>query len=292
LHRLETATGKQLWHVSLSGDLGGKMMSSWGYSESPLIDGDKLICTPGAGKGTLAAMDKKTGKVSWRSNGFTANAAYSSPIVAEVGGIRQYIQMTKEGLVGVSTDGKVLWQQNVCVNGTAICPTPVFSDNFVYITSDYGAGCALVKLTPKGGGIESDIVYSNKSMQSHHSGVILIDGYVYGWSGNTNSPKGRGSWVCQELKTGKVAWTEDQKLEAGSLCYADGCFYCYGQQNGTCVLVEPSPKGWQEKGRFNIPKETSLPRGSGHIWTHPVVANGKLFLRDQDLLFCYDISGK
>ncbi|HLW67436.1 MAG TPA: PQQ-binding-like beta-propeller repeat protein [Gemmataceae bacterium] len=292
LYCLETTSGKQRWQVSLSRDLGGKMMSGWGYSESPLIDGDKLICTPGAGNGSMAALDKKSGKVLWRSNGLTANAAYSSAIVAEVGGIRHYVQMTREGLVGVSTDGKVLWQQNVCVNGVAICPSPIFSDNCVYITSDYGAGCALVKLTASGGGIQSELVYNNKNMQNHHGGVVLIDGYLYGCSGNVNNKKPRFDWECQEFKTGKVVWKDDQKFEAGSVVYADGYIYCYGQVKGNVVRIEASPKGWQENGRFTIPKETSIPRGTGQIWTHPVIANGKLYLRDQDLLFCYDISAK
>ena len=281
---LNVADGKKVWSKNLKTDLGGQMMSGWGYAESPLIDGDRLLCSPGGSKGTLAALNKKTGEVIWRSKGLTDPAAYSSIIVGEVGGIRMYINMTREGVVGVAADdGRFLWRSNIGTNGTAVIPTPVFHDGSVYATSGYNSGCGLVKLTADGsGGIKATKVYSNKTMTNQHGGVVLHDGHIYGYS------EYKRTWICQDFKTGEVIWS-DNKFGKGSLTCVDGMLICYSERGGNVVLIEASPKGWKEHGRFKIPKESSIRSRSGGIWTHPVVANGRLYLRDQDLIFCYDI---
>jgi outer membrane protein assembly factor BamB len=277
--------GTKVWSKSLTKDLRGGI-PNWGYTESPLIDGDKVLCTPGGGQGTIAALDKKTGDVSWRSKGLTDGAAYSSIIAADVSGSRQYIQMTTGGVVGVSaSDGKPLWQSAAGRNGIAIIPTPIYHDGQVYVTSGYGTGCALLKLAPDGDAFKAEQVYANKIMINQHGGVVLLNGNLYGFSDN----KG---WVCQEFKTGKDLWMEKSKLGKGSLTCVDGMLYCYTENDGICVLADAAPTGWKEHGRFKIPRETKQPRKQGHIWTHPVVANGKLYLRDQDLLFCFDVKGK
>jgi outer membrane protein assembly factor BamB len=278
---VEAATGRKLWSVDLKKDLGGQMMSGWGYSESPLVDGDQVVCTPGGSRGTLAALDKTTGKLRWRSKDYTDTAGYASVVVATVGGVRHYVQMTGESVAGVAAaDGRLLWRV-ARASPTAAIPTPVVHDNRVYVTSGYDAGCALVELTPNGDGTTAKQVYANHTMVNHHGGVVLVGEQVYGHSA-------RGGWICQELTSGRVTW-KSNKLGKGSLTCADGCLYCYAEDDGTVALVEASPAGWNEKGRFKIPRETSLPRQSGRIWTHPVVANGRLYLRDQDLLFCYDV---
>jgi outer membrane protein assembly factor BamB len=289
---IETATGKMRWGVNLKNDLGGEMMSHWGYSESPLVDGGQVVCSPGGPRGALAALDKKTGKVIWRSEELKDKATYSSIIVAEVGGVRQYIQTVsardQEGaVVGVAAkDGRLLWRYRRDGYRTAVVPTPIFHDNYVYVTAGYGAGCDLIKLTPSKGGIKVERVYANKVMVNHHGGVVLLDGYVYGYS------DGKG-WVCQDFKTGKSVWEEKGKFGKGSLTYADGHLYCYSEKDGTAVLIAATPAGWKESGRFRIPQHTTpKPKIKGdapNVWTHPVVANGKLYLRDQDLLFCYDV---
>src|SRR5262249_51317606 len=185
----EIATGKKRWQVDMHKDLHGKMMSGWGYTESPLVDGDKLICTPGGDSGTLAALNKNTGKVIWRSTELTDLASYSSCIIAEVGGVRQYIVLTGEGVAGVATDdGRLLWHyvQPEGKYRVAVVATPIFHDNCVYVSADYNAGCDLIKLTPEGSGIKAEQVYSNHNMENHHGGVILVNRYLYGCSGNTN----------------------------------------------------------------------------------------------------------
>jgi outer membrane protein assembly factor BamB len=277
---LNTDTGSKRWSKRLAADLGGTM-PGWGYSESPLVDGDKVVCTPGGDQGTIAALDKQTGKVEWRSSELKEAAMYSSIVVAVLGGVRQYIQMTRGGVVGVAgDDGRLLWRSDAGGNGTAVIPTPVVRDNLVYVTSGYGSGCGLVKLTSEGIAVRAETVYKSKEMQNQHGGVVLVGDHIYGCS----DP---GIWRCQELKTGKVLW-ESRKLGKGSLTYADGNLYCYSE-DGKVALVEASPKGWKEKGRFQIPEgkqESGSPRST---WTHPVVANGRLFLRNQDFIFIFDV---
>jgi outer membrane protein assembly factor BamB len=281
---VETATGKKQWQKSLRKDLGGDMMSSWGYSESPLVDGDKVVCTPGGKQGTLAALDKKTGAVVWRSKDLTDKAAYASMIVAEVGGIRQYIQLTGNGVVGVAADdGRLLWRYPESAYRIAVIPSPIYHDGDVFATSGYGAGCDLIHLTVSGGSVKAEKVYANKNMVNHHGGVVLLGEDVYGYS------DGRG-WTCLDFKTGTVAWSEKNKLGKGSLTCADGQLYCYSEDGGNVVLAEASPTAWKENGRFTIPEKSTIRTKNGtKFWTHPVVANGRLYLRDQDLLFAFDV---
>jgi hypothetical protein len=220
----------------------------------------------------------------WRSTGYHDRAAYSSLVVATVGNVRQYVQMTGDSIAGVAADdGRLLWRLERS-SPTAAIPTPIVVANLVYFTSGYGTGCTLVELTSAGNGTKAQQVYSNQNLVNQHGGTVHVDGHIYGYHDS-------GNWVCQDLKTGKVVWRSN-KLGKGSVTCADGCLYCYSEDEGTVVLAEASPRGWTEKGRFTIPKETKLPRKQGRIWTHPVVANGKLYLRDQDLIFCFDVKDR
>ncbi len=289
---LATADGKVRWKVNLVRDLHGELMSHWGYSESPLVDGDQVVCTPGGEEGTLAALDKKTGQVRWRSTGLSAKATYSSIVISNAAGVRHYVQLTKDGPAGFSPkDGKVLWQEAVSQFEVASIPTPVVSGDYVYVTSSYGAGCGLVKLSADGrGGLKSEVVYANRRVIDNHvGGVILAGQHVFGSSGIANNVRSL-PFVCQDFRTGKVAW--QHTLEPSAPVYADGHLYCYGQNTGTIVCVEATPKGYVEKGRFTIPKQSADRDPSARIWTPPVIANGKLYLRDQELLFCFDLRVK
>ena len=284
---VKASNGDKSWSVDCHKDLGGDMQSGWGYSESPLVDGDQVVCTPGGKNGTMAALNKKTGEVIWRSKDWTDKAAYASIVAADLRGVHQYVQMTGDNVAGVDAKtGNLLWKFPR-KGPTAAIPTPIVSGDFVFVSSGYGAGCNLIKITKDGDTFKADGVYDDKDIINHHGGVVLVDGYLYSYSD-------KGGWVCKELLTGKVQWSKDKKdtkIGKGSLTCADGCLYCYSEDEGTCVLVQASPEGWKEKGRFTVP-ETSKNHGKqngGKFWTHPVVANGKLYLRDQDLIWCYDV---
>ncbi len=280
---VKNSDGKLVWKTSLPNDLQGQMMSQWGWSESPLVAGDQVVCTPGGKNGTLAALDKKTGKVIWRSKRLTDTAGYSSVVVSEAGGVKQYVQQTGKADVGVAAkDGQLLWRVENPKFRTAVVPTPIIQDDLVYVTAGYQIGCNLFKLSAAGQGIKAESLYDStakKSVENKHEAVVLVGEHIYGWSDSE-----RGRWVCQELKTGKVVW-ESKALGRGSVTCADGHLYCYSESDGTVVLAQATPAGWKEDGRFKIPR-TKKP---GSIWAHPVVANGYLYLRDQDLIYCYNL---
>jgi outer membrane protein assembly factor BamB len=278
---VQTADGKVRWRTNLQREFGGHMMSGWGYSESPLVDGDKLICTPGGGRATLVALNKKTGSLIWKCSVPQGDgAAYSSVMAANVNGEPQYIQFLGRGVVGVAAkDGKFLWRYDNPANGTANCSTCIVRDPFVFAASAYGAGGALAKISESD---KADVVYSTKSMKNHHGGMVLVDGYLYGANGgNGETP----ALACLDFQTGEVKW-EERKAGKGSIAYADGRLY-YRNEGGPMLLVEANPHKYVEHGRFNQPDRKGAP-----AWQHPVIANGKLYLRDQDILLCYDIKKK
>jgi outer membrane protein assembly factor BamB len=277
---LDSSTGVEKWRKDYAKDF-GSTRPEWGFSESPLVDGDKVLITPGGTKGSVVALKKDTGELVWRSQEFTDVPHYSSLIVAEIGGVRQYIQLTAASVAGIAaTDGKVLWRAPR-KGSTAVIPTPIYSDGYVYVTSGYGAGCNLFKISANGNKFAATQVYANKVMVNHHGGVVKWENFVYGYS------DGKG-WTCQDFKTGEDKWQDKEKLGKGSLVYADGRLYLRQEDKaGTVVLIEPSSAGYKEHGRFNPPD-----RSDKNTWPHPVVANGKLYLRDQDTLLCYDVKAR
>ncbi len=276
---VEAETGKEVWRKNLSKDFGGEV-GGWGYSESPLIDGERLICTPGGRQGTLVALNKRTGAKTWQSYQWTDPAEYASVIAAEIGGKRQYVQLTGESVGGVAAEsGKTLWRASR-KGSTAIIPTPIVRDDLVFVTSGYGVGCNMFRVTPSGANFKADDVYANKNMVNHHGGVVLVGEHLYGYS------DGKG-WVCMKFENGEMVWS-DKALGKGSVSYADGHLYLRSEgSRGTVVLVEATPERWREKGRFDQPDRTDK-----EAWPHPVIANGRLYLRDQDKLFCYDVSAR
>ena len=272
--------GKKLWSVSMD-TLGGKV-PGWGYTESPLVDGNMVVCTPGGGQGTMAAFDKNSGTKVWQSSGWTDPAQYASILPVTHNGARQLIQLTMQSIAAVNAaDGKVLWQSPF-PGRTAVIPTPIFSDGQVFVAAGYGVGCKSVK-------IEEDNkltdLYSNTNMVNHHGGVILHKGHLYGYSD-------KGGWTCMELKTGAVKWQEKEALKKGAIHCCNDQLYLLEEGSGTVALIDASPDGWKEHGRFTLSPQTTQRAKNGRIWTHPVVSGGKLFLRDQELLFCFDVSVK
>ncbi len=293
----EASTGKERWRKSLPRDLGGEVNPiggglevptplGWGYASSPMVDDNRLICVPGGKRGLVAALDKEKGDLIWQSKELPEQACYSSPIVVDVGGVKQYVVTTNPGIFGVSAaEGKLLWSyRRQPAYDDGVIATPVFQDNFVFQTVGFGQGCDLLRLVSKDGSIAVEKLYSNKSVDNRDGGVILVDGLLYGHSDN------RAGWFCQEFKTGKFLWNENRKLGRGSVTCADGRLYCCSEMDGVVVLVEASPKAWIEKGRLKLPRQSNQRQPSGGLWTHPVVANKRLFIRDQELLFCYDLA--
>jgi outer membrane protein assembly factor BamB len=298
--------GEVKWKKNLHTDFSAKNIM-YGYAESPLIDGDTLVCTPGGDEATLVAMNKMNGEVKWKAEvkGLTvrggggfgpgggrsgggpgggrgmnsySTAAYSSVIVAEVDGVRQYIQFLTGGVVGVSAEnGKLLWHYDHVSTGMANCATPISRDGGVFASSSYNAGGGLAKIKKDDKGFKAEEAFFVKEMQNHHGGMVLVGDYIYG----TNNTV----LLCINFKTGKVEWSE-RGVGKGSVTAADGCIYVRGE-NGKVALVEANPAGYKEKGQFTQPD-----RSREKAWPHPVVAGGKLYLRDWDTLFCYDITAE
>jgi len=275
---LSVKDGSILWKADLVADLGGKLQG-WGYTESVLIDGNKVICTPGGDKGTMAALDKMTGKVLWRSTGIKEEAQYSSPILITHEGQRQVIQLLTKTVFAVNPDnGELLWRSDFS-GKVAVIPTPIYHDGYLYVTAGYGTGCRMFKL----GGKEPEIVYENNVMVNHHGGVILVDGKLYGHSD-------KGGWTCQDFLTGESVWKSDA-LDKGGVGYVAGHLICVEEKSGVVALVKASPEGWKEEGKFTLAPQTAQRKPQGKIWVHPVIVNGKLYLRDQEYIYCYDVKG-
>jgi outer membrane protein assembly factor BamB len=284
---LERGKGKKVWSKNLRNDFDGAP-GLWAYSESVLIDGDVLVCTPGGENASLVALNKKDGATRWKSavpKG--GEAAYSSPIAVEVQGVRQYVQFLAKGLVGVDAKtGKFLWRYDETRDQAANIPTPVFHDGGVF-TSTSRNGSGLVRLKADKGEVTAEQVYYNNTKLNSIGGVVLVGEHLYGTDA-------KGQLVCMDFKTGKVKW-RNPSVGTASLCYADGRLYVRSQ-GGTgfgpektpeVALVEATPDGYKEKGRFEQPDHGRRP-----AWPHPVVANGRLYLRDGDVLLCYDVKGK
>jgi outer membrane protein assembly factor BamB len=286
---LEATGGKLVWRKNFQREFRGRMMSGWGYSESVLIDGDRLICTPGGQSAIMAALDKRTGETIWTAempgsvgNAGSEGAGYSSIVVSEGADVRQYVQLVGRGLIGVAADdGRVLWTYNRIANGTANIPTAIASGDFVFCSSGYGTGAALLKLVATRTGVDAREVYflSSRDMQNHHGGMILVGDHIYCGHGHN-----QGFPLCIEMRTGKAAWKPGRGPGTGSasIAYADGDLY-FRYENGVMALIEATPRRYNLKGTFKLASV------DGPSWPHPVISDGRLYLRDQDVLLCYDV---
>jgi outer membrane protein assembly factor BamB len=291
----DTAKGGAVWRKSMTKNLGGAINpiiagpGGWGWSWSPLVDGDAVVCVPGGKQGLLAALDKKTGNVLWQSKDVPDDCTYSSPLVAEIGGVRQYVEMTNAGVVGVEAKtGNLLWYyKRPKPYKDVVIPTPLVSKDQVYTTVTslgFGAGCDLVQVAGGPKGFTAKMAWANATLTNTQGGVVLIGDHVYGYSEDRDA-----GWVCQEWATGKIVWNNDQALGPGSVIAADGHLYILEEEEGIVALVEANTKEWKETGRFTLPQLSKKRAAKGKIWTHPVISNEKLYLRDQELLFCYGI---
>jgi len=268
--------GSEVWHRNILRDFSGRQLQ-WLISESPLIDGPHVVVSPGGAGAGMVKLDKMTGKTVWTASDLSDPAGYASPIAADVQGVRTYMTFTAGAGVGVrASDGKLMWRYERAANGTANITTPLFADNKVFFTSGYGTGAGLVALSAQNGSVAAHEVYFTREMKNHHGGVVLVNGYLYGFD--------ESILTCLEFATGKRMW-RDRSVGKGSIAYADGHLYLLSESN-VAGLAEASPSGYVEKGRFSIP-DKGLPS-----WAHPVISGGRLYLRNQDSVMAYDVKAR
>ena len=277
---VEPTKGEITWKKNLQSDFAGKV-GNWAYAESPLIDGDVVVSTPGGKEATLVALNKKTGETVWKASVPEGDAAgYGSVIAVDSAGSRQYVQFVAKGVVGVDAkSGKYLWRYNKTKDPFATIPTPIFHDDCVFTSGRNGSGLVRVKANA----VEE--VFFNKTVLNTIGTPVLVGNYLY-------ATDARGNLVCMDFKSGEVKWS-DPSVGTASLCVADGLLYVRGQGNDGfraekgpifVALVEPTPDGYKERGRLQQPDHGNKP-----AWPHPIVANGRLYLRDQGVLLCYDV---
>ncbi len=293
---LRRSNGEVVWRRQFQADWNGQMMSVWGYAESPLVDDGRVICTPGGSAAMMVALDKQTGAEVWAtrmpnypdengSNGQPLHdgAGYSSVVISHAGGVKQYIQLIGRGVIGVrASDGKLLWRYRDVANATANIPTPVVHNDFVFCSTGYQTGSALLRLVADGEQVKAQEIYrlEGKALQNHHGGSVLLDGYLYLGNGHN-----KGFPTCVEWKTGKRMWGGRMRGPgSGSAAVAayDG-HLIFRYQSGEVALIEATPEAYRLKGSFR-PDYVQ-----GPSWAHPVVSGGRLFLREQDKLMCYDL---
>lgn len=294
---VSTNDGKLLWKRNYVQDYGGRV-PTWAYNESVLVDGRKVIGTPGGSNATVVAWDADTGKEIWLATAGNVGGGngYSSPVKAVVGGVPMYVVLTGSsgGLIGVHADtGKLLWQYkgNAAAGGVAQIPMPIISGDKVWVSCSYGGGSALLQLVPKGDGtfdVKELKSYRAAELNNHHGGMVLVDGYIYFGHGQN-----QGYPVCVEFATGEIKWGPEKNTKAvgggqgsAAVLYADGRLY-FRYQNGVMALIEPSPQELKVVSTFRLPPPDD--KRYSQSWPHPVIANGRLYIRDQNMLYCYNL---
>lgn len=276
-----TTTGQEVWRRDLKADFEGQKADSWGYSESILIDGDRLVCTPGGAENTMVAMNKKTGETEWTcSREEDRGAGHASIVIAQVGGTKVYVQTTGSGAMGVrANDGTLLWTYDI-KRTTAVIPTPIVRDDLVFFSAGYGTGGALVRQVPSGDGIDAEEIYPPQTeLGNKHGGIVLVGDYLFGDSDD------RGIPFCADLMTGEIKWkSRGAGKKSASVTAADGKLIIRFS-DGTVVLAKASPEGYEELSDFKTPDSGERPS-----WSHPVISGGDLYLREGDKIYRYDIS--
>jgi outer membrane protein assembly factor BamB len=276
-----TSDGKEVWRKDLVGEIGGKKDDPWGYSESVLIDGESLICTPGGEKATMAALNKKTGELVWTAiREGDRGAGHASIVISEVGGNRVYVQTTGSGAIGVSAkDGKVLWSYPIDKT-TAVIPTPIVRGDLVFFSVGYGRGGALLQQVAGADGVSVKEIYGlNTKLGNKHGGVVLIGDYLYGDADD------RGTPFCAELMTGNIKWNGRGPGKGSTVVIGGGDMLYMQFQDGELALVKQDPTAFTVVSHFKIPDSGKRPS-----WAHPAIVDGKLYIRSQDTIMCYNIA--
>jgi outer membrane protein assembly factor BamB len=268
---LDADTGKEIWKLSVVEQFRGRE-PHWGYSESPLVWQDRVIVNAGGSGASVVALDKNNGNLIWKSQ--SDRPGYSSAVPYDLGGAPKLVVFSGEGAMGLGMkNGELLWRYDKVSNRTANIATPIVQKDQIFLSSDYGTGCALLKLTASGGSEAASEVYFNREMRNHYTSSVLIGEHLYGFSS--------AILTAMKWSTGEVAW-KDRSVGKGHCIVADQRLYCTGE-NGAVALIEPNPSAYKEVSRFQITK------GNLPMWAVPVVANGRLYVRDQDTLYSYNI---
>ncbi|MFA6239404.1 MAG: PQQ-binding-like beta-propeller repeat protein [Candidatus Hydrogenedentales bacterium] len=275
---MSTADGKPVWQVEAKKVFGGQD-TSWAIAESVLVDGDLVFCTPGGPDASVVALNKMTGKTVWTTKGLSEPHAYCSPDVFQFEGHRVLVTMTAKSVVGIDVkDGAVLWTHKHETDYDIHAVTPVLQGNMLYYTGGYGSGGGMLEVSKDGASVSP--IWSDKNLDCQHHGVVVLDGYIYGAGHNS------GSLFCLELATGKVMWNAEEISQAVVVC-ADGMLYTYeGPKKGIVSLVKASPEKFEKLGSFVVAK------GRDKHWAHPAIANGRLYVRYEGVLYAYDIKAK
>ena len=284
---LKVATGEEIWAKDLRTEYDAEL-PNWAYAESPFVEGNKVVIWIGGKKASVVALDKMTGKMIWEtpSTGHTGN--YASMTVFDYAGQRIYANMHQKGLIAVNAEtGAQLFTFPHETSWDVMATTPYFFDGKLFVTSGYGTGAKVYRLTVNGNTITPELAWENKDFDNQHGGVVIKNGYVYS---ATHQYKRQRNWMCISLTDGSVAW-ENPGIGMGSLTCADGMLYCMSEKEGEVALVNATPEEYKETGRFTLPTQDEG-GGVGMYWAHPVVINKKLFLRHGNILYCYDVAEK
>src|SRR5437764_7984009 len=294
---LDADSGRQVWAVDFVKQFfgGGRAVPNWGFNQSVLADGDKVICAPGAARASVVALKADTGEVIWKAEAGTPGGGYgySSPIKATVAGVPMYVALLGQssGLVGVHADtGKLLWQYNkAAMGGTAQIPTPIVKGDRVWVSSAYSGGSALLQLVPQGDRFSvKEIKTYRRELMNHHGGMVLVGDHIYfGHNQNAGNP------VCVDFRTGEIVWGPEKYPTGASgsaaVPYADGRLY-FRYTNRKMVLIDPSPEGLKVVSSFDLPPPSHPQKRES--WPHPVIANGKLYIRDTEVMYCYNVKAE
>jgi outer membrane protein assembly factor BamB len=283
----DVMSGDVVWQKSLTRDFGGES-GGWNYTESPLVDGEKLVCTPGGRDATMLALHKESGDVIWKGKTEEGESAgYASPVIADIGGVRQYVQLLSQGGASFAAeDGRLLWRYgdrgNRFADNTANIPTPIVRGDRVFFSAGYGRGGGMVQVTKEGSDFNVEELWFERKLNNKHGGVIWVGDYLYGDSDDEGIP-----W-CADARDGDVVWASRSEADgsgSAAVTYADGHLY-WRFQNGVVALVPANPEEYREASSFK------LPSSGKPSWPHPVVVDGRLYLRDQETLWCYDVRDK
>lgn len=249
----------------------------FGMTESLLVDGDYVFCTPGADDVSILVLDKETGKVIKEIEGIDQASAYCSPRIINHNGRRILVTMMSESAIGVDMNSLEIIFEHEFETRRGINPnTPLYDNGYLYLVSGYGKGGQLLKLSQDGSKVTS--IWEDETMDSQMGSVILVDGYLYG-SGHDNR-----DWYCVEFLTGEVQYSSRELGRKGNIIFSDGMLYIYSEK-GDVALVKPNSK------KFEIISSFKMEQGSEEHWAHPVIKDGKLYVRHGDVLNIYNIAG-